>query len=484
MRRPDVQARRPCPNYQQTPHCRYDVYDNALAAIYLSKRGKLDEARGLLDAFIKLLYPGWAVPGLEIGGLPSNRSVTLLAASYTDAAAQAGAYQGTGVADGFRSTRETTRGSASRSRTTRRRAATRATPWWRTTSSAPSRAARAATRSADRRRLKPYPAYYRSTEHNTDMYALATILGDAAAAARARARARMYGQQTKGSEVKQRGDTYATGTGGAKACDATIPFAPVAADAQFWSLLAGADPQYDRKATALAFATAEPKEDATGDASQLGAVDGRRRSDRHPSTGGGKGERREGVRFTSWGNGAQWENSASAAMGLAHFGSLYPNASKELAAVVTAASIRRAPRCARGLLAAYGFVPASILGGNIAAWIKNDHAATVPGGSDTGIGWTYIRRPHRRVVGVDGAVVAAPGRRRRDARPAANPFAPPEKIASAAEAAASQQCIKPGKPGGGGAAAAAARWWRRRRRRRRWRRRGVRRAPEVRGAGG
>ena len=61
----------PCPNYQQTPHCRYDVYDNALAAIYLSKRGKLDEARGLLDAFIKLLYPGWAVPGLEIGGLPS-----------------------------------------------------------------------------------------------------------------------------------------------------------------------------------------------------------------------------------------------------------------------------------------------------------------------------------------------------------------------------------------------------------------------------
>ena len=40
------------------------------------------------------------MPGLEIGGLPSNRSVTLLAASYTDAAAQAGAYQGTGVADG------------------------------------------------------------------------------------------------------------------------------------------------------------------------------------------------------------------------------------------------------------------------------------------------------------------------------------------------------------------------------------------------
>ena len=136
----------PCPNYQQTPHCRYDVYDNALAAIYLSKRGKLDEARGLLDAFIKLLYPGWTVPGLEIGGLPSNRSVTLLAASYTDAAAQAGAYQGTGVADGAVDTGNNA-WVASRSRITRRRAATCWPPRG-TTSSAPSRAAKgAATRS-------------------------------------------------------------------------------------------------------------------------------------------------------------------------------------------------------------------------------------------------------------------------------------------------------------------------------------------------
>ena len=78
----------------------------------------------------------------------------------------------------------------------------------------------------------------------------------------------------------------------------------------------------------------------------------------------------------------------------------------------------------RSLLNTYGCVPASILGGhpirrlephpvgdtplwncsltrcgmctggNIAAWIKNDHAAPFPGGSDTGIGWTYLRYPH------------------------------------------------------------------------------------------
>ena len=48
----------------------------------------------------------------------------------------------------------------------------------------------------------------------------------------------------------------------------------------------------------------------------------------------------------------------------------------------------------RQLLQAYQAVPASVLGGNINAYIKNDHAADYPGGSDTGIGWTYLRYPH------------------------------------------------------------------------------------------
>eukprot|EP00965_Chrysotila_dentata_P241739 6204455-Pleurochrysis_carterae.AAC.5 len=35
-------------------------------------------------------------------------------------------------------------------------------------------------------RLAPYPHFYRSTEHNTDVYALATMLNDTASAKQAR----------------------------------------------------------------------------------------------------------------------------------------------------------------------------------------------------------------------------------------------------------------------------------------------------------
>jgi len=54
----------------------------------------------------------------------------------------------------------------------------------------------------------------------------------------------------------------------------------------------------------------------------------------------------------------------------------------------------RAHTSLRKLLTTYGCVPASVLGGNINAWIDNDHSAPYPGGSDTGIGWTYLRYPH------------------------------------------------------------------------------------------
>lgn len=34
-----------------------DVYDNAVAAIYLTKRGRLDEAQKILEVFLRLMYP-------------------------------------------------------------------------------------------------------------------------------------------------------------------------------------------------------------------------------------------------------------------------------------------------------------------------------------------------------------------------------------------------------------------------------------------
>ena len=36
---------------------RCDVYDNAMAVIYLTKRGQTDAAQQILDVFLRLLYP-------------------------------------------------------------------------------------------------------------------------------------------------------------------------------------------------------------------------------------------------------------------------------------------------------------------------------------------------------------------------------------------------------------------------------------------
>ena len=44
----------PCPNFAVTPHCRFDVYDNALAAIYLTKRGKTTEARKVDGSMVRV----------------------------------------------------------------------------------------------------------------------------------------------------------------------------------------------------------------------------------------------------------------------------------------------------------------------------------------------------------------------------------------------------------------------------------------------
>ena len=77
----------PCPFQEVNGRCKFDVYDNALAVIYLTRRGKLAEAKRILDAFIQLLYK-------------PDMSIWPLAAAYTDVLARAGQTEGPGVADG------------------------------------------------------------------------------------------------------------------------------------------------------------------------------------------------------------------------------------------------------------------------------------------------------------------------------------------------------------------------------------------------
>jgi hypothetical protein len=50
------------------------------------------------------------------------------------------------------------------------------------------------------------------------------------------------------------------------------------------------------------------------------------------------------------------------------------------------------------LLSTYGAIPASLLGGNYEMWSQRHnasaHSSRYPGGSDSGLGWTYLRYPH------------------------------------------------------------------------------------------
>mmetsp|Transcript_11056 Transcript_11056/g.25523 ORF Transcript_11056/g.25523 Transcript_11056/m.25523 type:complete len:123 (-) Transcript_11056:80-448(-) len=77
------------------------------------------------------------------------------------------------------------------------------------------------------------------------------------------------------------------------------------------------------------------------------------------------------------------------------------------------------------LLDTYGSVPASVLGGNIQAWKKNEHKRNFPGGSDTGIGWTYYRYPHVAATAWAGLLFLYQFDNKTAINPTANPYAAP-----------------------------------------------------------
>ena len=163
-------------------------------------------------------------------------------------------------------------------------------------------------------RLTPFPQNYRSTEHNTDMFALAHMLGAAGAAAEKQAGAfvrSMWEQLSDDSKFSKYGNSsYAVGTANNYPCDTDVPEGPAAVDAQFWNLLADVDPVPERKAASMAFALqeqdptltkttpAEPKGLWARDTDLIGNV----------TSGVGRGAMLHGVRFTSGGNGVQRES--------------------------------------------------------------------------------------------------------------------------------------------------------------------------------
>lgn len=220
---------------------------------------------------------------------------------------------------------------------------------------------------------------YRSTEHNIDVYALAKMLGDREAQEHAsRFVSSMYGYNP---EVP---NAYATGTASKVLCDTQlgVPWV-IAADTQFWNLLADADPDPERKEASVAFAV-------------------------RPESAGGllaqdvdwfaRGPSMHGVRFTNLGHGVQWENTASAVMGLGYYHSVYRHGGAEETLVSMRQSLLRQ-------LDRYGYVLASVLGGNFEAYHRKDYQAAFPGGSDTGLGWTYLRYPHTAATAWTGLML-------------------------------------------------------------------------------
>ena len=213
----------------------------------------------VLDAFITLLYPtGNVTAGLDYGAgtlLPSRRSLTLLAAGYTDKPAYAGVYEGVGVADGAVDT-----GNNAWVGVAFANPSPSPTP---NPGPDPNQVGMAfahysaatgdgcyslvahdllaalvkSTPCTDElqgfgSRLAPFPANYRSTEHNTDMFALAHMLGAAGAAAETQAAAFVHGMWARHVGDAGSDPTYAVGTGNAAPCDATVPPGPAAVNAQ------------------------------------------------------------------------------------------------------------------------------------------------------------------------------------------------------------------------------------------------------------
>lgn len=393
---------------------RFDTYDNALAAIYWTKRGHLQKAAQILDVFIRLMYPT-DVTGIRSNvlytNLPSGRTLTLLAASYSSKAqATAGDYFGEGVIDGAVDTGN----NAWAGLAFVHYAAS-------TNSACHAAAARDILYALSRNgcgdalqgflgRLPPFSLNYRSIEHNIDVVALARSLGEADIEAWA---SRFVSSMRSRNAAYP--SSYSMGTGRKVYCDASQPEDPVPADGTFWNVLADADPNSDGLASALRFALQSPAPGTEGADDMQGLWE----QDVDLVYDGGSHPVLTGTRFTTGGNGVQWENSAGAAMALLHFQNRYGSDM----GLQLQERARQVMDSLRHLLAMYGGVPASVLGGNMEAFKVKNHTAPYPGGSDTGISYTYLRYNHVASTAWTGLLLLYQANPSETINEAANPFA-------------------------------------------------------------
>eukprot|EP00928_Gymnodinium_smaydae_P061669 TRINITY_DN45703_c0_g1_i1.p1 TRINITY_DN45703_c0_g1~~TRINITY_DN45703_c0_g1_i1.p1 ORF type:complete len:720 (+),score=154.65 TRINITY_DN45703_c0_g1_i1:119-2161(+) len=425
-----------CPDFDVTQSCRFDTYDNALTAIYYTMRGKLPEAKRILDAFVQLLYATRHMPNAfgARNNLPSKRRMNLLAASYTSRGASAGEYWGTGVADGGVDTGN----NAWVAMAFARYAAVAKQPCYALPAYDILQAIRSEASCDDdlqgfMARFAPYQRFYRSTEHNIDMFALSRMLN----ATGAQEKASTFVKKMFGfTQIKENQQMFATGTDGKARCDTDrVPAAAGATpvDAQLWNVLAdAADDASSEVHTAMQESLRPSGEGGFVDVDKdlIGNFRGE-----------GRGEDLTGFRFSSFGSGVQWENTASGIMGMIHYRAMTGDNSQALSKRIV--EMRRS---VLGMLGRYGSVLASVQGGNMQAYSSQDKTQDFPGGSDTGLGWTYLRYPHTAATAWTGMMLLYQAQEGMAVDEGGNPYARPRQPVpdEASAVSAAEQCLPAG----------------------------------------
>jgi hypothetical protein len=277
-------------------------------------------------------------------------------------------------------------------------------------------------------RLPPYQNFYRSTEHNIDMFALGRMLGEKDVEESASHFVQKMFGFTYNDEDKN--SYFSTGTGADGKCDTKMVSAAIPMDAQFWNVLADASGQSSEAALHMATALNASLRPTL----QHGFVE--KDTDRTGNKdGAGKGNTLTGFRFSTYGTGAQWEVTASGVMGLLH------NSAKTHTPVPTIVSSMR--KSLTGMLETYGSILASVNGGNMDAYYHTDKmvaalgkrvAADYPGGSNTGIGWTYLRYPHLAATAWTGMLLLYQAEDGGAVDESFNPYAPPKRRVPSAAA--------------------------------------------------
>eukprot|EP00930_Biecheleria_cincta_P058363 TRINITY_DN441_c0_g1_i2.p1 TRINITY_DN441_c0_g1~~TRINITY_DN441_c0_g1_i2.p1 ORF type:complete len:559 (-),score=88.37 TRINITY_DN441_c0_g1_i2:206-1882(-) len=361
---------------------RHDAYDNALAAIYLTMRGKLREAKAILDFFIREMYVGTPQGvALETDSLPSNRSqFALLIASYgdMDTAVDVGNNAWVGIAFA-------------------RYAAASGSGCYALVAHDILAAIHQGRGCSDSlggfmQRLRGHPQNTRSTEHNIDMKSLARMLHDEALQASAESFiGGMHHEYSEGDRAK-----YLIGTDNGEPCNARRTHWPggFITDTTFWNVLADGDVNAPNGEG--------PRRMAKAVGSALQEVD---------ETDVFEGHAYRGVRFTSLGSGIQWENTASAALAMAHLVETYPetlDTNPGLRELVQQ-RLDEYRSSIKAMLSKYGFMYASV------------HE----GGSDTGIGWTYFVKPHLAATAWAGMMLVHQAGPDVSVNESGNPYAPP-----------------------------------------------------------